>query len=65
MNKSYNRLYPANREFIKKIKHNNYMYTLRSIYDTDNKYDFNAAVRYNRVNNRYDFDKAVRDNTIR
>ena len=62
MNKSYHRLYPTSREFVKKIKHNNYLYTLRSIYDTDNsKYDFDAAVRYNKHTDKYDFDKAVKD----
>ena len=38
------RRYPTNREFIKKIRHNGNTYTLRSIFDTSNQYDFDAAI---------------------
>lgn len=64
MDKSYKRIYPTNREFIKRLKHNNFEYVLRSIYDSDDKYDFNAAVKYNKLNKCYDFTTAVKNKRL-
>lgn len=54
------RRYPTNREFIKKLRHNRNTYTLRSIFDTDNQYDFDATIaKFNRDSNKFSFDKRL------
>ena len=54
------RRYPTNREFIKKLMHNGNTYTLRSIFDTDNQYDFDATIaKFNRDSNKFSFDKRL------
>lgn len=51
------RRYPTNREFIKKLRHNGHTYTLRSIFDTSNQYDFDAAIaRFDKTENKFNFD---------
>ena len=39
-----NRKYPTNREFVKTLRHNGKNYTLRSIFDTDNQFDFDKTI---------------------
>ena len=54
------RRYPTNREFIKKIRHNGNTYTLRSIFDTSNQYDFDAAIaRFDKTENKFNFDRRI------
>lgn len=54
------RRYPTNREFIKKLRHNGNTYTLRSIFDTDNQYDFDTTIaKFNRDSNKFSFDKRL------
>lgn len=54
------RRYPTNREFIKKLRHNGNTYTLRSIFDTDNQYDFDATIaKFNRDSNKFSFDRRL------
>ena len=54
------RRYPTNREFIKKLRHNGNTYTLRSIFDTDNQYDFDATIaKFNRDSNKFSFVKRL------
>ena len=54
------RRYPTNREFIKKLRHNGNTYTLRSIFGTDNQYDFDATIaKFNRDSNKFSFDKRL------
>ena len=51
------RKYPTNREFRKTIRHNGHNYTLRSVFDTDNQYDFdNTYVNYDKTYHTYNFD---------
>lgn len=61
MNTLNNRLFKTNREFIKHINHNNRYISLRSIFDTENKYDFNTAVKYKLNDRTYDFNTAVKN----
>lgn len=60
MDKSCIKPFPANREFVKSFRHNKQNYILRSIYDADNKYDFDNIVKYNKNTRNYDFDAAVK-----
>lgn len=57
MDKSYKRIYPTNREFKKSFKFNNYMYTLRSIFDSNDELDFDQSITYNKHDNEYKFNK--------
>ena len=51
-----NRKYPTNREFVKTLRHNGKNYTLRSIFDTDNQFDFDKTIsNYNKSETRFDF----------
>lgn len=55
-----NRKYPTNREFVKTLRHNGKNYTLRSIFDTDNQFDFDKTIaKYNKFKNRFDFDISI------
>ena len=55
-----NRKYPTNREFVKTIRHNGKNYKLRSIFDTDNQFDFDKTIaKYNKSENRFDFDISI------
>lgn len=55
-----NRKYPTNREFVKTLRHNGKNYTLRSIFDTDNQFDFDKTiVKYNKSKNKFDFDISI------
>ena len=40
-----NKKYPTNREFVKTLRHNGKNYTLRSIFDTDNQFDFDISIQ--------------------
>lgn len=55
-----NKKYPTNREFVKTLRHNGKNYTLRSIFDTDNQFDFDKTIaKYNKSKNRFDFDISI------
>jgi len=55
-----NRKYPTNREFVKTLRHNGKNYTLRSIFDTDNQFDFDKTIaKYNKSENRFNFDMSI------
>ena len=55
-----NRKYPTNREFVKTLRHNGKNYKLRSIFDTDNQFDFDKTItKYNKSKNRFDFDMSI------
>lgn len=55
-----NRKYPTNREFVKTLRHNGKNYKLRSIFDTDNQFDFDKTIaKYNKPENRFDFDISI------
>ena len=55
-----NRKYPTNREFVKTLRHNGKNYTLRSIFDTDNQFDFDKTIaKYNKSENRFYFDMSI------
>ena len=55
-----NRKYPTNREFVKTLRHNGKNYKLRSIFDTDNQFDFDKTIsKYNKSENRFDFDISI------
>ena len=55
-----NKKYPTNREFVKTLRHNGKNYKLRSIFDTDNQFDFDKTIaKYNKSKNRFDFDISI------
>ena len=55
-----NRKYPTNREFVKTLRHNGKNYKLRSIFDTDNQFDFDKTIaKYNKSENRFYFDMSI------
>lgn len=55
-----NRKYPTNREFVKTLRHNGKNYTIRSIFDTDNQFDFDRTIaKYNKSENRFNFDMSI------
>ena len=55
-----NKKYPTNREFVKTLRHNGKNYTLRSIFDTDNQFDFDKTIaKYNKSENGFDFDISI------
>ena len=55
-----NRKYLTNREFVKTLRHNGKNYKIRSIFDTDNQFDFDKTIaKYNKSENRFDFDISI------
>lgn len=55
-----NRKYPTNREFVKTLRHNGKNYTLRSIFDTNNQFDFDKTIaKYNQSENKFEFDMSI------
>lgn len=57
----FEKKFTTNREFVKHVVHNKNSIYLRSIFDTENKFDFNTAVKYRLSDHTFDFNTAVKD----
>lgn len=57
----FERKFTTNREFVKHVVYNKNNIYLRSIFDTENKFDFNNAVKYRLSDHTFDFVSAVKN----